>query len=127
MPAGMRTLATCIVTPLLATLVFWTLFCACVANIPDEREPVSRLITSWDPLACGEPHRVVLELEDESGNQVRSSSPCWLGGLAVDLPSWGFYTGRIYSWVPDEPIRSIHEIAFPVDDVVVRYQLRTPQ
>jgi hypothetical protein len=125
----MRTLTTCILAPVLATLVFWTLFCACITNIPDERQPVSRLIASWDPLACGEPHRIVLELEDESGDAVRSSTPCWLGGLAVDLPTWGFYTGRIYSWVPDSetPIRSVHEMAFPVDEAVVRYELRTPQ
>ena len=123
----MRTLATCLLAPIFAAAVFWTLFCACIANVPDEREPVSRLLTSWDPLACGEPHRVVLELEDESGNPVRSSTPCWLGGIAVDLPSWGFYTGRIYSWIPDGPIRSIHEMAFAVDQAVVRYELRTPQ
>lgn len=123
----MRTVFTCILVPWLFAAVFWTLFGACVADIPDEREPVSRLIASWDPLACGEPHRVVLELEDESGNPITSSTPCWLGGIAVDLPSWGWYTGRIYSWVLDAPIRSIHPMSIAVDAPLVRYQLLTPQ
>ena len=123
----MRTVLACIVTPVLATALFWTLFCACVADIPDEREPVSRLIASWDPLACGEPHRIVLELEDESGNPIHSSTPCWLGGLAVDLPNWGYYARGIYAWVPDGPERSVHLMTIVVDAALVRYQVRTPQ
>ena len=32
--------------------------------------PASRLVPSWDPLACGTPHRVVLELEHEDGHEL---------------------------------------------------------
>lgn len=122
----MRTIISCVLLPWLCALTFWFLFGACVANVPDEPEPVSRLIASWDPLACGEPHRVVLELEDENGNPVSSSTPCWLGGLAVDLPRWGWYTGRIYTWVLDQPIRSIRNVTLAVDAAIVRWQVITP-
>src|SRR3954471_12392656 len=100
----MRSILCLVVSPILSALAFWLLFGACVSTLPDDPVPVSRLLASWDPLACGEPHRVVLELEDEDGNRLSSSTPCWLGGLAVDLPSWGFYTGRLYTWIADEPI-----------------------
>ena len=122
----MRTVITLVVPPILSAVAFWLLFAACVANVPDDPEPVSRLLASWDPLACGEPHRVVLELEDESGNKIASSTPCWLGGIAVDLPSWGYYTGRIYTWVAGEPIRSITPVALVVDAAVIRWQVTTP-
>jgi hypothetical protein len=101
-------------------------FGACVADVPDPPEPVSRLVASWDPLACGPPHRVVLELEAEDGEPISSSTPCWLGGLAIDLPRWGWYTGRVYTWVQGEPIRSIRHVTIAVDDAIVRWQITTP-
>ncbi len=123
----MRTLIPCILAPWLFTFAFWTLFGACIAEVPDEPEPVSRLLASWDPLACGEPHRVVLELEDEAGNPISASTPCWLGGLAVDLPRWGWYTAKIYSWVLDQPIRSVKTVTLAIDAPIVRWQVITPQ
>ena len=122
----MRSFSALILVPVVCAVVFWTLFAACVANVPDDPEPVARLLASWDPLACGDPHRVVLELEDESGNRVASSTPCWLGGIAVDLPSWGFYTGRLYTWVAGAPIRSITPVTLVVDAAVIRWQVATP-
>lgn len=123
----MKSIVPCIVVPWLAAVVFWILFGACVANVPDEPEPVSRLLASWDVRACGDPHRVVLELEDEDGNPVSASAPCWLGGIAIDLPRWGWYTGRIYTWVLDQPIRSIQRVSIPIDAAVIRWQVVTPR
>jgi len=122
----MRTALSCIVLPWTLGLVFWLLFGACVADVPEEPEPVSRLLASWDPLACGDPHRVVVELEDESGNPVSGSTPCWLGGIALDLPRWGWYTGRIYTWVQGEPIRSVRSVRLAVDAPLIRWQVITP-
>ncbi len=122
----MKSILSCVLLPWAVALLFWLLFGACVANVPDEPEPVSRLLASWDPLACGEPHRVVLELEDEDGNPISSSTPCWLGGLAIDLPRWGWYTGRIYTWVLDEPIRSVRNVSIAIDAAVIRWQVDTP-
>ena len=122
----MKSIFSCVLLPWLCAVAFWFAFGACVANVPDEPEPVSRLIASWDPLGCGEPHRVVLELEDEDGNPITSSTPCWLGGLAVDLPRWGWYTGRIYTWVLDQPIRSIRNVTIAVDAAIIRWQVITP-
>jgi len=115
-----------IVCPWVCALAFWSVFGACVADVPDPPEPVSRLVASWDPLACGPPHRVVLELEAEDGEPISSSTPCWLGGLAIDLPRWGWYTGRVYTWVQGEPIRSIRHVTIAVDDAIVRWQITTP-
>jgi hypothetical protein len=123
----MRSLVACVVSPVLAGALFWMLFGACVADVPDEPEPVSRLLLSWDPLACGEPHRVVLQLEDEAGDPIKSSTPCWLGGIAVDLPRWGWYTATIYAWAEGVPMRSSRTIALAIDAPVVRWQVLTPQ
>ena len=88
----------CVVSPWLATVAFWSLFVACIDAPMPESEPLARILTTWDPLACGEPHRVVLELEDESGTKLAGSTPCANGSLALDAPHLGVYWGRIYAW-----------------------------
>jgi hypothetical protein len=123
----MRTATPLILATLLATAAIWSVLPACIPDVPDDPAPVSRLLAYWDPLACGDPHRVVLELEDELGNRVSSSTPCALGGIAVDLPSWGPYTGRVYTWIIGTPIRSITPISLSVDADVIRLQVVTPQ
>lgn len=116
-----------ILSPLLATVVFWTVFGACVTDIPEEPdEPAARVVASWDPLLCGDPHRVVVELEDSDGVEISSSAPCWLGGVTLDAPRWGIYSGRVYTWVLGEPIRSIMRVTVTVDAPVIRWQLTTP-
>ena len=75
-----------VVSPWLATLLFWTLFGACVDPGPPSVEvPVVRLVASWDPLACGDPHRVALELEDDDGAKLSASAPCAIGGLTLGM------------------------------------------
>src|SRR5688572_5287766 len=73
--------------------------------------PVARVVAGWDPLACGEPHRVVLELAldpapdpapdpaidaarglaEDAGTTSSASAPCHLGGLSLDVPRLGTY------------------------------------
>jgi hypothetical protein len=108
-------------------VMFWSAFGACVADVPDDPPPpAARLVTSWDPLACGSPHRVVVELASDEGLEVSSSAPCANGGLTLDAPRWGIYTGRIYTWVQGEPIRSVRHVTLAVDAPIVHWQVITP-
>ena len=118
----------------LATLAFWVIFVACVEGCidsppPDDSPPIARVIASWDPRSCGDPHRVVLELEDEAGVPLAASAPCALGSLSLDAPHWGRYLGRIYAWVLEGMpiIRSITPINLAVDEDVVRWFVETPR
>jgi hypothetical protein len=88
---------------------------------------VARLVTAWDPLACGDPHRVVVELEDEDGAALSASVPCNLGGLTLDVPHFGSYRGRIYAWALAAPIRSITPIELSIDQPIVHWQVPTPR
>ena len=118
-----------IASPVLLSIAFWSAFVACIdAPIPDP-PPVARIVASWDPLLCGDPHRVVIELADDADEMVSGSTPCSLGVLALDVPHLGTYSGRIYAWILDgEPsIRSIVEVMIPVDDTVVRWIVQTPR
>jgi hypothetical protein len=97
--------------------------------------PVARVVAGWDPLACGEPHRVVLELAldpgldpAEGGRAMASASaPCNLGGLSLDVPQLGIYRGRIYAWALAAPIRSITAVELEVDRAVVDWFVATPR
>lgn len=116
-----------IVWPWLACTAFWLVFCACVVEPPaDPPPPASRLVIGWDPLECGTPHRIVVELEDDDGAPIAASAPCWLGAVTLDAPRWGLYRGRIYTWVLDQPIRSVTKVTITVDAPIIRWQLATP-
>lgn len=101
---------------------------SCVTDAPDVEDPppAARIVIAWDPLLCGVPHRVVVELEDDDGVELASSTPCSMGMLTLDAPRWGIYRGRFYAWVLDEPIRSITRISIAVDAPIVRWMLATP-
>jgi hypothetical protein len=119
----------CVVAPWLGTFLFWSLFVACIdAPMPDS-EPIARILTIWDPLACGEPHRVVLELEDEAGTKLSASTPCENGSLAIDAPHFGVYWGRIYAWQldADPQARSVMQFRLAVDEPIVRWLVATPR
>lgn len=112
---------------LLASLAFWSCFGACVADSrPPDAQPLSRVVASWDPLACGAPHRVVLELEDEDGRKLSQSVPCELGGMTIDVGRWGVYIGRIYAWVIGPEIRSVAPVRIDVDGPVIYWTTPTP-
>ena len=115
-----------IAIPWIAAVVFWVVFGACIAGVPDEPEPAARLVTSWDPLACEDPHRVVVELEDEGGAGISASAPCWIGGLTLDVPMWGIYRGRVYAWRLGQAIRSVVPVEVTVDAPIVRWHLTMP-
>jgi hypothetical protein len=105
--------------------LFWVAFVACIDAPVDPPEPQSRLVASWDPRACGEPHRVVLELEDEAGARISSSAPCALGGLAIDVLHFGVYRGRIYAWDLGD-ISSVTPVRLDIDEPIVRWLIQTP-
>src|SRR5262245_44428255 len=109
----------CIAPFALVTLV--TLV-ACVDHPPSfEAPPSVRIVLSWDPRACGAPHRVAIELEDEAGVPLSSSAPCALGGLTVEAPHFGVYLGRLYAWEAERPIRSITPLRLYVDEPISRW------
>lgn len=90
-------------------------------------EPQARIVAMWDPLACGDPHRVVIELEDRFGVPVSKSVPCELGGATLAIRAWGVYEGRIYAWRLGPEIRSIIPIRIEVDAPVIYWFVETPR
>jgi len=114
----------------LSSLGFWCGFAACVDAPLPERPPVARVLTSWDPLACGDPHRVVLELEDDAGVRLSKSVPCEHASLLLDAPHFGIYRGRIYAWqqVDHAPeVRSVMDVRLTVDEPLVHWFVMTPR
>jgi hypothetical protein len=118
----------CVVCPWLLAGLFWLSFLACVEAPFPEPPPASRVVTVWDPLACGGSHRVALELEDHDGFLVSGSTPCTVGSLALDVAHYGVYRGRIYAWSLEEPqIRAVTTFQLVVDEPVVRWIVQTPR
>jgi hypothetical protein len=113
--------------------VLVSIFCgaALVACIDSPPGPAAtsgaKIVVQWDPLACGTPHRIAVELEDEEGLPLSSSAPCALGGLSFGAPHLGVYVGRAYAWTAGQPIRSITPVRIVVDEPVVRWIVETPQ
>lgn len=114
----------------LVTLISVVLAGCVDTELPDV-EPQARLVVVWDPLACGEPHRVVVELEDERGAPLSRSVPCELGGMTIDVPHWGVYRGEIYAWdlVPsaEAEIRSVIKVRLEIDAPSIHWYVDTPQ
>ena len=121
---------------MLGTAIFWMWFGSCVLGgcvdtpLPDD-EPQCRLLMSWDPLACGEPHRVVVELEDFEGAKQSQSVPCELGEMALDIRHFGVYRGRIYAWMLEAGsaavIRSEMPVQLEIDAPIVQWVVETPR
>jgi hypothetical protein len=128
---SLRSLLAWIGSTLLATAVFWLCFGTCVSGCVDtplpDIEPQSRVLVSWDPLDCGDPHRVVVELEDDAGVPVSSSVPCNAGGMAIDIAHGGVYRGRIYAWTLGPEIRSVLAVRLEVDAPLVLWTVDTPR
>ena len=96
-------------------------------DTPMETGPAAaRLVVGWDPLACGEPHRVVIELADDGGAALSASVPCNLGGLTVDVAHLGLYRGRIYAWALAAPVRSVMALEVTIDEPIVQWRVATP-
>ena len=110
-----------------ATVLCWLAFAACIdAPIDPDDPPIARVVVVWDPLACGDPHRIAVELEDHAGVRLSSSTPCNAGSLAIDTPHFGVYYGRIYAWEAGKEIRSITPVRLVVDEPIVRWLIATP-
>ena len=116
-----------ILTTFAATFGFWTCFGACVDAPLPRSPPQAKVVAAWDPLVCGDPHRVVVELEDDDGVPLSVSAPCTLGGLTIDAPHFGVYRGRIYAWELGKPERSFASVHLIVDEPIVRWDVETPR
>jgi len=123
----MRSYLVLLCSPLFATALLWTTFAACVDEPLAPSPSLARLVAAWDPLACGEPHRVVIELEDDDGATSSASTPCNLGGITVDVSHFGVYCGRIYAWALAAPIRSVMSVELTIDEPIVHWVVATPQ
>ncbi|HEY5945066.1 MAG TPA: hypothetical protein VIV40_06220 [Kofleriaceae bacterium] len=128
---SLRSFATWIGSTLAATAVFWLCFATCVAGCVDtplpDVEPQARVVASWDPLLCGDPHRVVLELEDDDGRMLSRSVPCTVAGITIDIAHWGVYRGKIYAWTVGPEIRAVTQVRLDVDAPVVIWTVDTPR
>lgn len=121
-------LAALVLSPWFATVLYWLCFTACIdAPMSEVDEPsIARVVVEWDPLACGPPHRVAVELEDHAGVKLAASTPCAAGSLAIDAPHFGLYYGRVYAWEAGEEIRSVVPVRLTVDAPIVRWLIATP-
>jgi hypothetical protein len=131
LPHPWRSLATWIGSTCAASALFWLLFgtfvVGCIDTPLPDLEPQARVVASWDPLDCGSPHRVVIELEDEAGAPISKSVPCSTGGVTIDIPHWGIYLGRIYAWTLGPEIRSVTSVRLDVDQPVLFWTVDTPR
>ena len=100
---------------------------ACVDQPFPEAPPAARVVTAWDPLECGAPHRVAVELEDGNGVIVSGSVPCSHAAIGLDVPHLGVYRGRVFAWELDAPIRSVMPVQLVVDEHIVRWFVMTPK
>lgn len=114
-------------SPLFTSVLLWTTLCGCIDEPPAPSSAVARLVTAWDPLGCGDPHRVVVELEDDSGAKISASAPCSIGGLTLDVAHFGIYHGRIYAWAFDAPMRSVTLVDVTIDEPIVHWQVSVPR
>jgi len=100
---------------------------ACIDAPIEPGAAFARLVVAWDPLACGEPHRVVVELHDDDGAGASSSAPCNIGGATVDVSHFGTYRGRIYAWALGAAIRSEAAIEVAIDRPIVHWMVAAPR
>jgi hypothetical protein len=122
----MRSLLLLLCCPRVVAVLAWTVVAACIDAPPEPRLSSARLVVAWDPLACGDPHRLVVELRDDAGAVVSASTPCNLGTLAVDVAHFGSYHGRIYAWALDAPARPVAPIELTIDQPIVRWDMEAP-
>jgi hypothetical protein len=108
-------------------LMLIVMLSACLDEPLADDPPTAHVIASWDPLACGAPHRVVVELADSTDTPLSASAPCTLAELVFDTPHFGDYNGRIYAYAPGMPDRSESPVELVVDQPIVHWPLETPR
>jgi hypothetical protein len=126
MGAAMRSLLVLLWSPWFAAVLAWTAVAACLDAPAGQGPAVARLVVAWDPLGCGEPHRIAIELADETGASRSASVPCNLGDLAVDVAHFGSYHGRLYAWALGTPLRSEIPVELVIDQPITRWEVVTP-
>jgi len=114
----MRSYLVLLCSPLVIAVAAWTALAACIDAPPEPRLSLARLVVAWDPLACGDPHRIVVELQDDTGATTSASTPCSLGTLAIDVAHFGSYRGRIYAWELGAPVSTTAPIELTIDQIV---------
>jgi len=122
----MRSLLVFLCSPLVAAALLWTAFAACLDAPAGSSASLARLVVAWDPLACGEPHRIAVELDDEAGAELSASSPCSVGSLTVDVSHFGSYHGRVYAWTSDAPTGAVVPIEVMIEQPIVHWDVATP-
>jgi hypothetical protein len=111
----------------LATAAFWSIFGACVDAPIQADEPIARALVVWDPLQCGDPHRVIVELDAGEAEPIAASAPCAVGALTIDAPRMGQYHGRVYAWTAGATMRSVAALELTLDAPVSRWEVPTPR
>jgi hypothetical protein len=99
----------------------------CVDSPPPDGAPASKIVAAWDPLQCGDPHRVAVELEDTDGAPISASTNCNVGSLTLVASHFGDYRGRIYAWELGIGERSAEDVDLVVDEPIVRWNVMTPR
>ena len=123
-----RSLSLAIIPAVLRSIACAAALAACIDEPPAfEASARPRIVVTWEPAACGTPHRIALELADEAGVPVSSSAPCAQGSLSVQVLRFGVYVGRVYAWTAGQPIRSIMPARIEVDEPIVRWRVETPE
>jgi hypothetical protein len=130
-PAASKVAGLCAARGLLVRGGMRLVWLLCLFGCLDEPLPrgpaEARLVVGWDPLACGEPHRVAIELADDAGAPLAASTPCNLGAITVDIAHLGVYRGRIYAWALAAPVRSEAALEVSVDEPIVHWHVETPR
>lgn len=111
----------------LATAAFWSIFGACVDAPIAADAPTPRALVTWDPLQCGDPHRVIVELDAGDAEPIAASAPCALGAITIDAPWMGLYHGRVYAWTAGGTMRSVAPLELTLDAPVTRWEVATPR
>jgi hypothetical protein len=111
----------------LATVAFWSIFGACVDAPVAADEPAARALIGWDPLQCGDPHRVIVELDAGDAEPIAASAPCAVGAITIDAPRMGLYQARVYAWTPDATMPSAAPLELTLDAPVTRWEVATPR
>jgi hypothetical protein len=116
-----------LICTLVVTIAFWTCFGACVDSPMEDGPPQAKIVASWDPLQCGDPHRVAVELADDAGAPLSSSTICEAGSLTLDAPHFGAWHGRIYAWTLGIGEHATEPVTLAVDEPIVHWQVDTPR
>ena len=109
------------------TLAFWTCFGACVDTPLSNDPPQAKIVASWDPSQCDTPHRIAVDLADDTGAPISGSTICATGALTLDAPHFGAWHGRIYAWTLGVGEHATIPVDLEVDEPVVRSEVETPK